>query len=96
MSTKVNYEKEVLDQALNRRATVEFINIINRLWYDKSIELVLFRNPLIDKRAGEVLNLINYAKAFVSKPITIIDALEIAKAIEQLPLPASKLDIGKF
>ena len=96
MSTKVNYEKEVLDQALNRRATVEFINIINRLWYDKAIELVLFRNPLIDKRAGEVLNLINYAKAFVSKPITIIDALEIAKAIEQLPLPASKLDIGKL
>ena len=96
MLTKLNYEKEVLVQAQNRRATVEFINIVNRLWYEKAIELVLFRNPLIDKRAGEVLHLINYAKAFVSKPITIIDALEIAKAIEELPLPASKLDIGKL
>ncbi|CAI8166752.1 MAG: Glyceraldehyde-3-phosphate dehydrogenase-like protein [Polaribacter sp. SA4-10] len=92
----MNYEKELLSQAQNRKATVEFINIINCLWYDRAIELVLFRNPLIDKRAGEVLNLINYAKEFVSKPITIIDALDIAKAIQQLDLPASKLDIGKL
>ena len=92
----MNYEKELLSQAKNRKATVEFINIINCLWYDRAIELVLFRNPLIDKRAGEVLNLINYAKEFVSKPITIIDALDIAKAIQQLDLPASKLDIGKL
>ncbi|MBL4904446.1 MAG: glyceraldehyde-3-phosphate dehydrogenase [Flavobacteriaceae bacterium] len=96
MSTLINYEKEVKSQAQMRRATVEFINIVNDLWYDKSIELVLFRNQLIDKRAGEVLNLINYAKEFVAKPISIFDALEIAKAIQVLKLPSSKLDIGKL
>lgn len=42
MSTTVNYEEEVFQQALLRRATVEFINIVNNLWYDKSIELVFF------------------------------------------------------
>ena len=96
MSTIANYEKEVTTQTQIRRATVEFINIVNDLWYDKSIELVLFRNPLIDKRASEVLNLIDYAKEFVAKPISIKDALEIAKAIQSLELPASKLDIGKL
>ncbi|MFQ3180981.1 MAG: glyceraldehyde 3-phosphate dehydrogenase, partial [Polaribacter sp.] len=96
MSTKANYNEEVLLQAQTRRATVEFINIVNDLWYDKSIELVLFRNPLVDKRASEVLNLIEYAKEFVSKPISIIDALDIAKAIQQIKLPSSKLDIGKL
>ncbi|WGH75790.1 glyceraldehyde-3-phosphate dehydrogenase [Tenacibaculum tangerinum] len=96
MSTITNYEKEVAIQAQVRRATVEFINIVNDLWYDKSIELVLFRNPLVDKRASEVLNLINYAKEFVAKPITIEDALEIAKAIQSIDLPPSKLDIGKL
>ncbi|HCY97453.1 MAG TPA: glyceraldehyde-3-phosphate dehydrogenase, partial [Polaribacter sp.] len=96
MSTKVDYNEEVLSQAQTRRATVEFINIVNDLWYDKSIELVLFRNPLVDKRASEVLNLIAYAKEFVSKPISIQDALDIAKAIQQLDLPSSKLDIGKL
>lgn len=96
MSTIINYENEVANQAQVRRATTEFINIVNDLWYDKSIELVLFRNPLVDKRASEVLNLISYAKEFVAKPISITDALEIAKAIQIIDLPASKLDIGKL
>ncbi|WP_347174723.1 glyceraldehyde-3-phosphate dehydrogenase [Polaribacter uvawellassae] len=96
MSTTTNYEDQVSSQVQTRRATVEFINIVNDLWYDKSIELVLFRNQLIDKHASEVLNLINYAKEFVAKPITIFDALDIAKAIQKLELPASKLDIGKL
>ena len=96
MSIITNYEKEVVNQAQIRRATTEFINIVNDLWYDKSIELVLFRNPLVDKRASEVLNLIDYAKEFVAKPISIQDALEIAKAIQSIKLPASKLDIGKL
>ncbi len=96
MSTITNYEKEVANQTGVRRATVEFMTIINDLWYYKSIELVMFRNPLVDKRASEILNLINYSKAFVSKPISIHDALAIAKAIQELSLPPSKLDIGKL
>ena len=96
MSTITNYEKEVALQAQNRRATVEFINIVNDLWYDKSIELVFFRNPLVDKRASEVLNLVDYSREFVNKEITIQDALSIAKAIQKVELPSSKLDIGKL
>ena len=96
MSTTTNYEDQVSSQVQTRRATVEFINIVNDLWYDKSIELVLFRNQLVDKQASEVLNLINYSTEFVAKPISIFDALDIAKAIQATELPASKLDIGKL
>jgi glyceraldehyde 3-phosphate dehydrogenase len=95
--SKINdYENEVYSQAIIRRFTTEFINIVNDLWYDKSIELILFRNQLVDKRTSEILNLLNYTKDFVSKPIKIEDALNIAKAIQLLELPASKLDIGKL
>ena len=96
MSPLTNYENEVASQAQIRRATTEFINLVNDLWYDRSIELVLFRNPLIDKRTSEVLNLIDYAREFVAKPISIHDALAIAKAIQAIELPPSKLDIGKL
>jgi glyceraldehyde 3-phosphate dehydrogenase len=96
MLTTINYEEEVALQAKTRRAAVEFINIVNDLWYDKSIELVIFRNQLVDKRASEVLNLMTYSEEFVAKPITIFDALDIAKAIQELTLPSSKLDIGKL
>ena len=96
MPVKDTYEKELAFQADRRRATVEFIKILNDLWYDKSIELVIFRNPLIDRTVSDILNLHEYAGEFVQKPISIFDSVEIAKAINQLDLPPAKLDIGKL
>ncbi|WP_242134872.1 glyceraldehyde-3-phosphate dehydrogenase [Aestuariivivens marinum] len=90
------YEKELAFQADRRRATVEFIKIISDLWYDKSIELVLFRNQLIDKNVSQILNLHEYACKFVQKPISIFDSVEIAQAIKTLDIPPAKLDIGKL
>ena len=90
------YEKELAFQADRRRATVEFIKIISDLWYDKSIELVIFRNQLIDRNVSEILNLHEYAGEFVQKPISIFDSVEIAQAISALNLPPAKLDIGKL
>ena len=90
------YEKELSFQTDRRKATVEFINIVSDLWYDKSIELVLFRNQLIDRNVSEILNLHEYAGEFVQKPISIFDSVEIAQAIKTLDLPPSKLDIGKL
>lgn len=96
MSLETNYNKELSFQADRRRATVEFIKNISDLWYDKSIELVIFRNQLIDRNVSEILNLIEYAIEFVQKPISIFDALEISGAILKTDLPPSKIDIGKL
>ena len=96
MFRKNNYENELYNESEIRKTTTEFINIVHDLWYDKSIELVLFRNSLIDKRASEVLNLVSYSKKFVNKPISITDILEISQHISNLDLPPSKLDIGKL
>lgn len=90
------YEKELAFQADRRKATVEFIKTINNLWYDKSIELVLFRNQLIDRNVSEIINLHEYAGEFVQKPISIFDSVEIAQSIQSLDLPPAKLDIGKL
>ncbi|WP_435133861.1 glyceraldehyde-3-phosphate dehydrogenase [Formosa sp. A9] len=96
MSFIETYEKELAFQADRRRATVEFIKIVSDLWYDKSIELVLFRNQLIDRNVSQILNLHEYAGEFVQKPISIFDSVEIAQAIRTLDLPPAKLDIGKL
>jgi glyceraldehyde 3-phosphate dehydrogenase len=96
MSNNNLYEKEVSFQADRRKAGVEFIKIISDLWYDKSIELVLFRNQLIDRNVSDIINLHEYAGAFVQKPINIFDSVEIALAINSLDLPPSKIDIGKL
>ena len=90
------YEKEMSFQTDRRKATVEFIKIVSDLWYDNSIELVLFRNQLIDRSVSDILNLHKYANDFVEKPISIFDSVEIAQIIQSLDLPPSKLDIGKL
>ncbi|MGY5848467.1 glyceraldehyde-3-phosphate dehydrogenase [Salegentibacter sp. HM20] len=90
------YEKELAFQANRRKATVEFINIVSDLWYDRSIELVLFRNQLLNRNVSDILNLHEYAGEVVQKPISIFDSVEIAKAIKDSNLPPAKLDIGKL
>ncbi|SHI81931.1 glyceraldehyde-3-phosphate dehydrogenase [Algibacter luteus] len=96
MSSNKTYEKELAFQADRRKATVEFIKTVSDLWYDKSIELVLFRNQLIDRNVSQILNLHEYAGKFVQKPISIFDSVEIAQAIKSLNVPPAKLDIGKL
>lgn len=96
MSATETYEKELAFQADRRKASVEFSKIVSDLWYDKAIELVLFRNQLIDRNVSEIINLHEYAGEFVQKPISIFDTVEIARAIKQMTLPPAKLDIGKL
>jgi glyceraldehyde 3-phosphate dehydrogenase len=96
MTNTEMYERELSFQADRRRAGVELIKIISDLWYDKSIEMVLFRNQLIDRNVSDIINLHEYAGEFVGKPISVFDSVEIAQAILSLDLPPSKLDIGKL
>ena len=49
MKTTHSYQQEVTLQADRRQISAELIKIISDLWYEKSIEIVLFRNQLIDK-----------------------------------------------
>jgi len=96
MSFDEVYEKELSFQTDRRKATVEFIRIVSDLWFDRSIELVLFRNSLINRNVSEILNLHEYAGEFVQKPISIFDSVEIAQALKNIDLPPAKLDIGKL
>lgn len=94
--TSDSYEKELAFQADRRKATTEFIKIISDLWYDKAIEVVLFKNQIIDKTVSDIINLHEYAGEFVQKPISIFDSVELLRAIADIKLPPSKLDIGKL
>jgi glyceraldehyde 3-phosphate dehydrogenase len=91
-----SYEKELAFQADRRKATTEFIKIISDLWYDRAIEVVLFKNQIIDKNVSDIINLHAYAGEFVQKPISIFDSVELLRAINDINLPPSKLDIGKL
>jgi glyceraldehyde 3-phosphate dehydrogenase len=64
--------------------------------FEKSVELVLFRNPLVDVTVSHILNLKNYAQEVVKKPIDLKDTAELAGEIMKLDIMPSKIDIGKL
>ncbi|WP_372473366.1 glyceraldehyde-3-phosphate dehydrogenase [Capnocytophaga sp. ARDL2] len=90
------FEKELAFQADRRKACVDLIKMVNDLWYDKSIELVIFRNQLLDRSVSDIINLHEYAAKFVEKPINIFDTVEIARAIIAADLPPARIDLGRL
>lgn len=93
---KVSYETGLNEWIEHEKAAIELISVIGTLWFDKSIELIIFRNQLVDRSASEILNLHHYAKNIVKQPIEITDTLALAKEIALLDLAPARIDIGKL
>ncbi len=96
METVLGYEKELSAHVKKERAAVLLASKTGELLYDKGIELVLFRNHLLDITVSEILNLHEYAKKVVNKPVDIFTTSELAEEIYKMDLAPSKLDIGKL
>ncbi len=90
------YEANLSDYVSNEKAAVSLISSIGHLMYEKSIELVLFRNPLVDKSISEVLKLHKKAKTIAYKPVDIQLTSALAKVLTELNIAPSKLDIGRL
>lgn len=93
---KQTYELELKLEKEKRQAVIELIQSISNLWYEDTIELIIFKNQLLDKNICEILNLLEYSSEFVLKPISIFDTVTLVKELQKLNLPPSKIDIGKL
>ena len=96
VNTKNQYETELNEWVELEKAAIELIHITGSLWFDKSVELILFRNQLVDRSSSEILNLHHYAKNVVKKPINVKDTLLLAKEMQKLDLAPSRIDIGRL
>lgn len=93
---KGSYEAELNEWIGHEKAAIDLITIIGKLWFEKSVELILFRNQLVDRSASEIINLHHYAKNVVGKEISVEDTLAIATEISKLDICPSRMDIGKL
>ena len=96
VEANVGYEAGLKDYVDREKAAVDLMNSVGQLMYAKGVELVFFRNHLLDISGSEVLNLFNYAKNVVQKPIDVFQAAEVARALMNIDLAPSKIDIGKL
>ena len=90
------YGKGFEEYINQERAAVDLISSVGHLMYSKSVELVLFRNPLVDISISEVLSLHRYADEIVKKPISVYDSSELARELMNMDIAPSKLDIGRL
>jgi glyceraldehyde 3-phosphate dehydrogenase len=93
---KGSYEAELNDWIEHEKAAIDLIGIIGKLWFEKSVELILFRNKLVDRSASEIMNLHLYSKDIVRKPINVMDSVMLAKEVLQADVCPSRVDIGKL
>lgn len=96
METAVDYEKQLDAHVKRERAAVKLISKTGQLLYDQGVELVLFRNHLVNLSVSEILNLHEYAAKVVNKPIDVYNTSSMAEELLALDLAPSKLDIGKL
>ena len=90
------YEAGLKDYVDREKAAVDLMNSVGQLMYAKGVELVFFRNHLLDISGSQVLNLFNYSKNVVQKPIDVFQAADVARALMEVDLAPSKIDIGKL
>lgn len=91
-----DYKTQLNDWINQERAALDLIGTIGKLWFEKSIELILFRNQLVDRSASEIMNLHLYAKNIVKKTISVNDTVMLANEIYQADVCPSRVDIGKL
>ena len=90
------YESQLNDWISQEKAAIDLIGIIGKLWFEKSIELILFRNQLVDRSASEIMKLHLYAKDIVKKTISVSDTVMLANDLYKSDVCPSRIDIGKL
>jgi glyceraldehyde 3-phosphate dehydrogenase len=91
---RATYNEELDSWISKKKATVKLINAVGNLLYDNSVELVLFRNHLVDTSVSEVLLLHKYAADVVGKPISVHETTAVAQSLVKMDLAPSKIDVG--
>lgn len=94
MDAAIGYEEQLDAHVKRERAAVKLASKTGQLLYDQGVELVFFRNHLVNLTVSEIMNLHEYAEHVVKKPVDVFATSTMAEALLSLDLAPSKLDIG--
>jgi len=89
-----SYENQLGDWINKEKSGINLLNSVGTLMYDKGIELVLFRNQLLEIGVSELMNFFAYANNVVKRKTDVDTAVLLANEMIKMDLAPSKLDIG--
>jgi len=91
---RLSYEDQLTNWVNKEKVGINLLKSSGTLMYEKGIELVLFRNKLLEIGVSELMSLFSYANNVVNRQTDIKIASELAETLLEMNLPPSKLDIG--
>ena len=89
-----SYENQLGDWINKEKSGINLLNSVGTLMYDKGIELVLFRNQLLEIGVSELMNFFAYANNVVKRKTDVDTAALLANEMLKMDLAPSKLYIG--
>lgn len=91
------FEQELKTWLDYEKNAIRLIELVSELYYDKGIEAILFRKPLVNQSARDIINHHSYARNVSKKPhLSIYDSIAIVEAVCQLNLAPARIDVGKL
>ncbi|MEY3712156.1 MAG: hypothetical protein RL104_939, partial [Bacteroidota bacterium] len=81
--------------SLEKSAT-DLLKTTNDLFYDRNVEVVLFRQTLLDQRASEVLHAHEHAMVMADERISVDDSLGMAQALHEFGVQNARIDLGRL
>jgi glyceraldehyde 3-phosphate dehydrogenase len=92
----VNYEQELNQWIGNEILALELLNTSSQLQLEKSIELVLFRRRVFDKKISAIISDHDYAANSSGLPISLEITANLTRSISKLNLAPSRIDLGRL
>ena len=89
-----SYENQLNNWVNKEKSGVNLLNSVGTLMYDKGIELIIFRNQLLEIGVSELMNNISYANKIVGRENNVEVAALLASEMLNMDLAPSKIDIG--
>ncbi|MBL6875669.1 MAG: glyceraldehyde-3-phosphate dehydrogenase [Chitinophagales bacterium] len=91
-----SFSSELKNWVSKEKLALELITHASTLYFDKNVELVLFRRKLVDKGVTEVINDHAYAVTFAKIQVSLENSVQFAKALCAMDLAPAKIDLGRL
>ncbi|MFT4969162.1 MAG: glyceraldehyde 3-phosphate dehydrogenase [Chitinophagales bacterium] len=91
-----SFNSELKNWVSKEKLALELVTYASNLYFDKNVELVLFRRKLVDKGVTEIINDHAYARKFAQIRVSLESSVEFAKTLCTMDLAPAKIDLGRL
>jgi len=90
------YTNSLENWITDEKSGFEFVNLVGQLYYDKSIELIIFRSQLIDRSSSVILKKHSHSLSVIGTELKIQVSVFLARELLNMDLPPARIDIGRL